>query len=91
MWFQIWFFFIWDVISATGSKTTSYNVEESGDPNADFDPTTDEGEQQYLIKWKNWSHMHNTWESVVTLKEQNANGMKKLDNYIKRQKEIADW
>jgi len=50
-----------------------------------------ETETQYLIKWKHWSHIHNTWESVASLHEQHVNGMKKLDNYCKRDEELQQW
>ncbi|KAK3096752.1 hypothetical protein FSP39_002924 [Pinctada imbricata] len=76
---------------ATGSKTTVYNVEDSGDPNAGVDRKSEETEKQYLIKWKSWAHIHNTWESYKTLKEQKVHGLKKLDNYIKKQEEIKEW
>ncbi len=48
-------------------------------------------ETQYLIKWKGWSHIHNTWESQQTLNDQKANGMKKVENFIKRQAELDEW
>jgi len=40
---------------AVGQSTTAYNMEEDGDPNKGGDC------QQYLIKWKKYSHLHNTW------------------------------
>lgn len=57
---------------ATGPSTTIYTVEENGDPNVDFDPVRepDKSEQQYFIKWLGWSHIHNTWESEQTLRDQ---------------------
>ncbi|XP_034324831.2 chromodomain-helicase-DNA-binding protein 1 isoform X1 [Magallana gigas] len=78
-------------VTATGSKTTIYNVQDNGDPNDGVDPATEETEKQFLIKWKNWAHIHNTWESYKTLKEQKVHGLKKLDNYIKKQDEIREW
>lgn len=78
-------------LAATGSKTTIYNVQDSGDPNDGVDPATEETEKQFLIKWKNWAHIHNTWESYKTLKEQKVHGLKKLDNYVKKQDEIREW
>ena len=50
-----------------------------------------ETETQYLIKWKHWSHIHNTWESEATLRQQNVNGLKKLDNYCKKDSELQQW
>ncbi|XP_070204130.1 chromodomain-helicase-DNA-binding protein 1-like isoform X3 [Littorina saxatilis] len=48
-------------------------------------------EKQYLIKWKGWAHIHNTWETYPALQEQKVNGLKKLENYIKREEEIDEW
>ncbi|XP_051540952.1 chromodomain-helicase-DNA-binding protein 1-like isoform X1 [Myxocyprinus asiaticus] len=76
---------------ATGAVTTVYAVEADGDPNANFDPNRQPGEVQYLIKWKNWSHIHNTWETEETLKQQNVKGMKKLDNFMKKEQEKKKW
>ncbi|XP_030648443.1 chromodomain-helicase-DNA-binding protein 2 [Chanos chanos] len=76
---------------ASGAATTLYAVEENGDPGADFDPAKDEGETQYLIKWKGWSYIHNTWESVDTLTQQKVKGMKKLENFKKKNEELNLW
>ena len=76
---------------ATGSKTTIYNMEDLGDFNSNFDSNKEVVESQYLIKWEGWSHLHNTWESKETLSEQKVKGMKKLENFIKRQEEIKYW
>ncbi|XP_064609561.1 LOW QUALITY PROTEIN: chromodomain-helicase-DNA-binding protein 1-like [Liolophura sinensis] len=77
--------------TAIGHKTTLYNVELSGDPNEGFDPAKEEGDEQYLIKWKNWSHIHNTWESADSLEAQKVNGRKKVENFKKREAEIQEW
>ncbi|KAM4637800.1 chromodomain-helicase-DNA-binding protein 1 isoform 2-T6 [Amazona ochrocephala] len=76
---------------ATGAATTIYAVEADGDPNAGFEKSKEPGEVQYLIKWKGWSHIHNTWETEETLKQQNVKGMKKLDNYKKKDQETKRW
>ena len=61
-----------------------------GDPNETLPAETDK-EMQYYIKWKNWAHIHNTWESEANLREQKVNGIKKLENYMKRMDEIREW
>uniref|UniRef100_A0A3B5MFD7 Uncharacterized protein n=1 Tax=Xiphophorus couchianus TaxID=32473 RepID=A0A3B5MFD7_9TELE len=76
---------------ATGSSTTVYAVEADGDPNFDFDSNKETGEVQYFIKWKNWAHIHNTWETEETLKLQNVRGMKKLENFKKKEQEKKKW
>ncbi|XP_040511177.1 chromodomain-helicase-DNA-binding protein 1 isoform X4 [Gallus gallus] len=76
---------------ATGAATTIYAIEADGDPNTGFEKSKEPGEIQYLIKWKGWSHIHNTWESEETLKQQNVKGMKKLDNYKKKCQETKRW
>ncbi|XP_075998208.1 chromodomain-helicase-DNA-binding protein 2 isoform X2 [Genypterus blacodes] len=76
---------------ATGASTTIYAVEENGDPSEGFDPENDEGETQYLIKWKGWSYIHGTWESMDSLIQQKVKGLKKLDNYIKKNDELNSW
>lgn len=76
----------------TGAKTTLYSEEREeivkrGDPN----PEEDETQLQFLIKWKSWSHLHNTWETRDEIVAQGVKGLKKLDNYIKKMEEIAKW
>ncbi|XP_041975672.1 chromodomain-helicase-DNA-binding protein 1 isoform X1 [Aricia agestis] len=76
----------------TGNVTTVYYIEEHGDPNEGCDPNDEEStELQYLIKWKGWSHIHNTWESEKSLAEQKVKGLKKLENYIKKEGELSYW
>ncbi|XP_071845711.1 chromodomain-helicase-DNA-binding protein 1-like isoform X3 [Apostichopus japonicus] len=74
----------------TGNMTTIYCIEANGDPNELGEDDT-ETEMHYLIKWKNWSHLHNTWESVDSIKEQKARGFKKLENFIQREDEVQQW
>ena len=59
------------VCAVVGNQTTVYAVEENGDPNEGCDPKDLKNtELQFLIKWKGWSHIHNTWESETSLKAQ---------------------
>ncbi|XP_059478871.1 chromodomain-helicase-DNA-binding protein 1 isoform X2 [Neocloeon triangulifer] len=77
---------------ATGNITTCYAVEKSGDPNDGVQQCNpEETESQFLIKWKGWSHIHNTWESEQTLKDQKVKGIKKLENFIKKEDELNYW
>ncbi|XP_014098875.2 chromodomain-helicase-DNA-binding protein 1 [Bactrocera oleae] len=77
----------------TGNPTTIYAIEEHGvDPNDGVDENDlANTETQYLIKWKGWSYIHNTWESETTLREQKVKGMKKLDNFVKKEQDIDYW
>ncbi|XP_052863952.1 chromodomain-helicase-DNA-binding protein 1 [Anopheles cruzii] len=81
---------------ATGALTTVYAIEEHGDPNLAAAEGGDhrspgQMEEQYLIKWTGWSYLHSTWESEETLKEQKVKGMKKLENYLKREEALQHW
>uniref|UniRef100_A0A8I5TLP5 Chromodomain helicase DNA binding protein 2 n=1 Tax=Pongo abelii TaxID=9601 RepID=A0A8I5TLP5_PONAB len=76
---------------ATGASTTVYAIEANGDPSGDFDTEKDEGEIQYLIKWKGWSYIHSTWESEESLQQQKVKGLKKLENFKKKEDEIKQW
>ena len=70
---------------AVGSSTTIYNMELDGDPDKGGDC------QQFLIKWKKYSYLHNTWESYESLKEVKAKGQKKVENFVKKQEELDQW
>uniref|UniRef100_A0A672V6T4 Chromodomain helicase DNA binding protein 2 n=1 Tax=Strigops habroptila TaxID=2489341 RepID=A0A672V6T4_STRHB len=76
---------------AIGASTTVYATEANGNPSADFDPEKEEGEVQYLIKWKGWSYIHSTWESDESLQQQKVKGLKKLENFKKKEEEIKQW
>lgn len=78
-------------LAAIGASTTVYVTEANGNPSADFDPEKDEGEVQYLIKWKGWSYIHSTWESEESLQQQKVKGLKKLENFKKKEEEIKQW
>uniref|UniRef100_A0A8C3T4F5 DNA helicase n=1 Tax=Chelydra serpentina TaxID=8475 RepID=A0A8C3T4F5_CHESE len=86
-----WHYFSYPLSSATGASTTVYETEANGNPSADFDPEKDEGEVQYLIKWKSWSYIHSTWESEESLQQQKVKGLKKLENFKKKEDEIKQW
>ncbi|KAJ3123565.1 hypothetical protein HK098_001820 [Nowakowskiella sp. JEL0407] len=50
------------------------------------DKTVDGIQTEYLVKWKNRSHLHNTWHTLDDLKP--YRGYKKLIDYIKQQKYV---
>lgn len=52
----------------TGNATVAYACEGAAQQDATCDP--EDAETQYLIKWKGWSHIHNTWESEQSLRDQ---------------------
>lgn len=78
-----------------GNGTALYNrpkglepvPEEKAEPEPSPKPVEEaEGrdgdlEVQYFIKWKNWAHIHNTWETEASLKAQKVQGMRKLEKY----------
>ncbi|KAH8872272.1 Chromodomain-helicase-DNA-binding protein 1 [Schistosoma japonicum] len=70
---------------ATGNPTTLYNTRLEKDLNAGFDPKKEDGELQFLIKWRNWSHIHSTWETESSLRNPDrgapVSGMKKFYAY----------
>lgn len=72
-----------------GKVTTIYSVKEKGDPNVECDPN--EKETQYLIKWKNLSHIHNTWESAESLKAQKVKEFAKYINFMEHEDSTEAW
>lgn len=46
-------------------------------------------EVQYLIKWKGFSHRHNTWQSLNALK--GFKGYRKVENYERRKRQEDDF
>ncbi|KAL3313840.1 transcriptional regulator [Cichlidogyrus casuarinus] len=76
---------------STGNASTHYNSRIEGDPNAGFDNASEKGELQFLIKWKNWSHLHSTWETEATLRSPDrlvpVSGLKKLELYKQRMRD----
>ncbi|KAH8927151.1 hypothetical protein BT69DRAFT_1238228, partial [Atractiella rhizophila] len=55
-----------------------WKLEPDAPPNAEVLPRQN---LRYLIKWKAYSHLHNTWESYEYLKR--FKGFRKVENYIK--------
>ncbi|CAI2179377.1 18848_t:CDS:2 [Funneliformis geosporum] len=47
----------------------------------DNGPANPRTNMEFFIKWKSWSHLHNTWESYENLR--GLKGFKKLENFIK--------
>uniref|UniRef100_A0A6G1SKW2 Chromodomain-helicase-DNA-binding protein 1 n=1 Tax=Aceria tosichella TaxID=561515 RepID=A0A6G1SKW2_9ACAR len=80
-------------IGATGEMTTVYNVEIHGNPNCDDlkKLAPDEKELQFFVKWKLYSHLHNSWESEKTLCELDPKAIKKIDSYWRIEEERKDW
>eukprot|EP01102_Stenamoeba_stenopodia_P021773 TRINITY_DN886_c0_g2_i1.p1 TRINITY_DN886_c0_g2~~TRINITY_DN886_c0_g2_i1.p1 ORF type:complete len:1502 (+),score=511.86 TRINITY_DN886_c0_g2_i1:313-4818(+) len=50
---------------------------------------SEDGEELFLIKWKGYSHIHNTWNNYNFLKD--FKGAKKLQNFLKRKAEEEAW
>ncbi|CAG8506713.1 5081_t:CDS:10 [Acaulospora morrowiae] len=45
------------------------------------EPLDPKKNMEFLIKWKGWSHLHDTWETYENLR--GLKGFKKLENYVK--------
>ncbi|CAF0823138.1 unnamed protein product [Didymodactylos carnosus] len=76
----------------TGPSTTVYNTDECG-MNQEYNEQVqiESDEEQYLIKWKNWSYLHNTWESRLSLEQAHVKGLKVVDNYVKLYEQTQNW
>jgi len=46
------------------------------------DISKDETELQFLVKWKNWSHLHSTWEAKEGLVAQNVKKMQEIERWF---------
>ncbi|KAG0037589.1 hypothetical protein BGZ82_002267 [Podila clonocystis] len=66
-----------DVIESVHDFRRIENTDEDDDDSDD-----PRGNMEYLIKWKQHSHMHNTWEAYDQLRQ--YKGFKKVDSYIQR-------
>ena len=74
-----------------GAMTTVYAPDYEEMLNRGEPEPNEPSEIHFLIKWKGWSHLHNTWETEASLMEQKVKGMKKLSNFVKRDQDIATW
>ncbi|XP_041371367.1 chromodomain-helicase-DNA-binding protein 1-like isoform X2 [Gigantopelta aegis] len=74
-----------------GDRSVTLNGQSAQTNGQDAEGEKPEMETQYLIKWKNWAHIHNTWESDESIGAEKVNGMKKLDNFKKKMAEINEW
>ena len=54
-------------------------------------PPGEPSETQYLVKWRNWSHLHSTWETEASLLSRDIKGIKKFSNFLKREQEKEAW
>ena len=81
-------------VGATGNSTMYWAVKDNGDPNESLE--TSETEQQYLIKWKGWSHINNTWESQASVDAKKkgsleVKGIRRLINYQQKLSDFNSW
>ena len=80
---------------ATGEQTKIFMIDKHGDPNLSSNVNNNLDvnlrELQFLIKWKDRSYLHNTWENEDKLKEANVKGLKKIENYLKKEEDLRFW
>lgn len=55
--------------------------KETGSESDADEPDDPETNIEYLIKWKSWSHLHDTWDTFDYL--HSFKGFRKLENYIR--------
>ncbi|KAI9203088.1 SNF2 family N-terminal domain-containing protein [Polychytrium aggregatum] len=66
----------------TVQSPDSPNSQQSDDDGMlQDDPSDKPAVIEYLIKWKGWSHRHNSWETIEGLAK--YKGLKKVENYRK--------
>lgn len=76
-----------DILASSSATTTNNNNNDTNNK-----PQNEEKKElQFLIKWKSWSHLHNSWESEKTLIELDPKCIKKIEIYWKREEEIKEW
>lgn len=73
------------------SETTEKKDSDSSTVQTTITLAEPERELQFLIKWKNFSYIHCSWESKESLIAEKARGIKKIENYLKREEEIKYW
>ncbi|KAJ3222338.1 hypothetical protein HK099_002440 [Clydaea vesicula] len=71
-----------------------YIYENADEPEADaieiiIDNKKEGNDVKFLIKWKNKSHIHNTWEIAADLK--GIKGYRKLENYQKKMQQEEEY
>lgn len=51
-----------------------------------YEPTDKYANQEFYVKWRHWSHIHNSWDTRDTLYQ--LAGYKRVKNYIKRMEDL---
>ena len=77
--------------AAAAAAATSSGSAGQDSASAGGGVTVGETELQFQVKWRGWSHLHNTWETIGSLEEAGAAGIKKLENFMKRLELITEW
>ncbi|KAJ2894904.1 hypothetical protein MKZ38_007101 [Zalerion maritima] len=50
----------------------------------DMEEGTSREDLKYYIKWTGKSHIHDTWETLSSLRDMSSGGLKKVENYFRR-------
>lgn len=61
-----------------------HRLKEGMESLTTWEPESIKTHFEFLIKWADKSHLHNTWENYQDLKDQQIRGLKRLDNYFKQ-------
>lgn len=61
-----------------------HRLKEGMEPVHRWDAASIKTHFEFLIKWADQSHLHNTWETYEQLKDNQTRGLKRVDNYFKQ-------
>ena len=68
-------------------KLSEWYREAEGDELPPGDPSDPWTGREFHVKWKRWSYVHCSWDTLSTLSQ--LGGFKRVTNYIKKADDLA--